>query len=396
MNANETSGSRGDPVVIVGTGLAGYTVAREWRKLDADTPLVMISRDDGSFYSKPALSNALAQRKTPEQLAMSDARTMAEQLRATIRAHCAVRRIRADEHEIVLDDGGVQRYRALVLATGADARRVPCEGDGAADVLSINDLADYARFRGGLRDCRSVAMLGAGLIGCEFANDLVAAGVTVTVIDPADAPLSRLLPAEAGRVFGHALSDAGVHLRLGTGVRSIARLARGYRLALTDGGHVEADLVISAIGLVPRTALARDAGLDVADGIVTDAECRTSAPDIFALGDCAAIEGRVRPYVLPIMHAARALAQCLHGTPTRVAFPVMPIVVKTPAIPAVVVTADGGGRWTTEVGVGDAPRATRALCADPDSGRITGFALLDAATAEKAVLLKTMAGDAAK
>ncbi|MBC8824588.1 hypothetical protein IAI11_29930, partial [Escherichia coli] len=70
-----------------------------------DTPLVMISRDDGSFYSKPALSNALAQRKTPEQLAMADARTMADQLRATIRTHCAVRRIDAAKHEIVLDDG---------------------------------------------------------------------------------------------------------------------------------------------------------------------------------------------------------------------------------------------------------------------------------------------------
>ena len=183
-------------------------------------------------------------------------------------------------------------------------------------------------------------LLGAGLIGCEFANDLAAAGLPVTVIDPADAPLSRLLPPEAGDVFGRALSDAGVRLRLGAVVQSVARLARGYRLVLTSGEPLEADLVVSAIGLVPRTALAREAGLDVADGIVTDAWCRTSVPDIFALGDCAAIEGRVRPYVLPIMHAARALAQCLRGTPTRVAFPVMPIVVKTPAIPAVVVAAD--------------------------------------------------------
>ncbi|KML47653.1 hypothetical protein VL15_31705 [Burkholderia cepacia] len=392
MSTLETSNNRRDPVVIVGTGLAGYTVAREWRKLDGETPLVMISRDDGSFYSKPALSNALAQRKTPEQLAMSDAATMADQLHASIWTQCAVRRIRVDTHEIVLDDARVLRYRALVLATGADARRVPCEGDGVADVLSVNDLADYARLRGALRDCRSVAILGAGLIGCEFANDLVAAGLTVTVIDPADAPLSRLLPPEAGQVFAHGLRDAGVQLRLGAGVRSIARLVRGYRLALTDGASLDADLVISAIGLVPRTALAREAALDVADGIVTDAWCRTSAPDIFALGDCAAIDGRVRPYVLPIMHAARALAQCLRGTPARVDFPVMPVVVKTPAIPAVVVTADDGGRWTTEIGVGDVPRATRALCSDPESGRITGFALLDAATAEKAALLKVMSG----
>lgn len=390
MTQNLHPATQTDPVVIVGTGLAGYTVARELRKLDAQTPVVIVSRDDGSFYSKPALSNALAMKKAPHELASFDAQVMAAQLGARVWTHRHVERIVPDEHAIVVD-GQRLRYRALVLATGADPRRIPIGGDGAGEVLSVNDLGDYVRFREALTSCRSVAILGAGLIGCEFANDLIAAGHEVSLIDPASAPLSRLLPAEAGAAFSRALSDAGVDMRLDRGVAAVSRREPGYRLTLTDGTSLDADIVVSAIGLVPRTALAKAAGLRIEGGISTDAWCRTRAPDIYALGDCAAIEGRVQPYVLPIMHAARALARTLCGTLTRVAFPVMPVVVKTPAVPAVVVTpATPDGQWTVEVATQDPPHAVRAVCESRETKRMTGFALLGAATADKAALLKQM------
>ncbi|WP_205985964.1 FAD-dependent oxidoreductase [Paraburkholderia sp. Ac-20340] len=391
MTLNTQHDATQEPMVIVGTGLAGYTVAREWRKLDSETPLLIVSRDDGRFYSKPALSNALATRTAPHEIARFDAAAMAQQLNARVWTHRQVERLVPEEHAIVVD-GQRLRYRALVLATGADPRRVPVEGDGAADVLSVNDLGDYARFRERLAACRSVALLGAGLIGCEFANDLLAAGYAVTLIDPAPAPLARLLPAEAGETFARGLAAAGVDLRLERGVQSIAKREPGYRLTLSDGSTLDADLVVSAIGLVPRTSLASAAGLQIEGGIATDAWCRTSAPDVYALGDCAAIEGRVQPYVLPIMHAARALAQTLSGRLTRVDFPVMPIVVKTPAVPAVVVTPDRApGRWRVEAGAPDSAHALRAICADDATQRMSGFALLGAATADKAALLKEMA-----
>ena len=383
-------GKTPEPVVIVGTGLAGYTVARELRKLDTETPVVIVSRDDGSFYSKPTLSNALAMRKAPHELASLDAQAMAAQLGVRVWTHRHVERIVPHEHTIMVD-GQRLHYRALVLATGADPRRLPIEGDGAGDVLSINDLGDYVRFREALASSRSVAILGAGLIGCEFANDLVAAGHAVSLLDPASAPLSRLLPAEAGAVFAQALSRAGVNMRLGCGVTAVSRREPGYRLTLGNGGSLEADLVVSAIGLVPRTALASAAGLQIEGGISTDAWCRTSAPDVYALGDCAAFEGRVQPYVLPIMHAARALARTLSGTLTRVDFPPMPVIVKTPAVPAVVVApAIPDGRWTVETTSQDSPHALRAVCEHVGTKRLTGFALLGAATADKASLLKQM------
>ncbi|RAS35781.1 NAD(P)/FAD-dependent oxidoreductase [Paraburkholderia bryophila] len=377
------------PVVIVGTGMAGYTVARELRKLDSSVPIVMISRDDGSFYSKPMLSNALAMKKEPQALASFDALAMASQLGAWIRVHQNVERIMPDEHTLLVDNARVG-YRQLVLATGADPRRLLVGGDGADAVLSINDLDDYARFRLALTRCRSVAILGAGLIGCEFANDLAAAGYAVDLIDPATTPLARLLPRQVGEIFARALEGGGIRFHPGRSVSRIDRLSDGYRLSFADGGRIDADLVVSAIGLAPRTVLAAAAGLEIEQGIRTDPWCRTSAPDIYALGDCAAIDGKVQPYVLPIMHAARALARTLAGEPTRVAFPVMPITVKTPASPAVVVTPEGEGAWSIETGDDTAVHAARAVCTQADSERTLGFALLGKSVEGKAALIKAM------
>lgn len=377
------------PVVIVGTGMAGYTVARELRKLDSDVPIVLISRDDGSFYSKPMLSNALAMRKEPHTLATFDAMAMASQLGAWIRVKQNVERILPDEHLLVVENA-LLGYSRLVLATGADPRRLQVPGDGAADVLSINDLDDYARFRLALTRCRSIAILGAGLIGCEFANDLAAAGYAVNLIDPAATPLVRLLPQPVGEIFARALDHGGIRFHAGRSVQRIERLSDGYRLTFADGGTLDADLVVSAIGLAPRTSLAAAAGLDIEQGIRTDAWCRTSAPDIYALGDCAAIDGKVQPYVLPIMHAARALARTLAGEPTRVAFPVMPVTVKTPASPAVVVTPDSNGAWSIETAEDAPAHAARAVCRDAASERPLGFALLGAAVEGKAALVKAM------
>jgi rubredoxin-NAD+ reductase len=379
------------PVVIVGTGLAGYTVARELRKLDSTVPIVLISQDDGSFYSKPMLSNALAMKKEAHALASFDAAAMAKQLSAEIRTHQHVEHILPDEHTIVVAGEPPLRYGKLVLATGADPRRLRIDGSGADEILSINDLADYARFRQALTGCGSVAILGAGLIGCEFANDLCSAGHAVALIDPASTPLARLLPERTGAVFAKALGQRGIRFYLGRGVAKVERLQAGYRLTLDDGEHVDANLVVSAIGLVPRTALASSAGIAVEQGIRTDAWCRTSAPDVYALGDCAALDGKLRPYVLPIMHAARALARTLNGEATRVAFPVMPVVVKTPAAPAVVVVPHEEGEWRIDPTTEDKFHAARAVCHHVDHGQPIGFALVGAATEGKAELLKALA-----
>ena len=167
-------------IVIIGTGLAGYTAAREFRKLDPATPLHLISRDDGSFYSKPILSNALALKKTPAQIALNTAADMERQLAATVSPHSAVTAIDTAAHHVSVDGTAIP-YIKLVLAVGADPIRLSLAGDAADGVLSVNDLSDYARFRQVLDGKRRVVILGAGLIGCEFANDLRLGGYDVNV-----------------------------------------------------------------------------------------------------------------------------------------------------------------------------------------------------------------------
>jgi len=371
-------------IVIIGTGLAGYTTAREFRKLDAATPLHLISRDDGSFYSKPILSNALALKKTPAQIALNAAADMERQLAATVSTHSLVTAIDPAAHHIIVNDAAIA-YTRLVLAVGADPIRLPLAGDAADDVLSVNDLSDYTRFRHVLDGKRRLVILGAGLIGCEFANDLRSAGIDVDVIDPAPQPLGRLLPPRAAVFLRAALEAAGVHFHFGTTAQSVARAATGITVALANGATIEADLVLSAIGLRPRVDLARDAGLTINRGILTNALLQTSAADVYALGDCAEVAGFNLPFVMPIMQAARALARTLHGTATPVNYPAMPVVVKTPACPTVVCPPPAGveGQWQESV----AADGVRALFHDT-AGALRGFALVGAATKDKQALTK--------
>lgn len=336
------------PIVVLGSGLAGYTLVRELRKLNREVAITLISRDSGDYYSKPMLSNAYMQGKDAATLVLTPASQMAQQLDITLLVHTEVSGIEASARRIQTS-GGVIEYDRLVLALGADPIRIPVQGDAADAVLSVNDLADYAKFRVVLGGAKSVAIMGGGLIGCEFANDLAAAGYSVTVVDPAAYPLASLMPAQAGQQLLEPLAKLGVVWRFGTAVQAVDKLAAGYALTLTDASTVYADVVLSAVGLRPRIDLARAAGLAVNRGIVVDDQLRTSDPAIYALGDCAEIAGRVLPFVLPIMHGGRTLARVLNGEETRLVFPAMPVVVKTPAHPVAVspVARDAVGTWQT-------------------------------------------------
>ncbi len=374
-----------EPIVIIGSGLAGYTLARELRKLDRLTPLLILSRDEASFYSKPMLSNALASGKSAAQIASASAEQMAVQLGARIIAGVEVEAI--DSAGRTLYAGGAAiRYSKLVLALGADPIALPLAGDAADAVLRVNDLGAYARFRAAIEGKKTLALLGAGLIGCEFANDLVAAGYGVHVIDPAPRPLGRLLPEAAAERVQQALAATGVVWHLGTTARAVSRSAAGLRLELADGTALQVDAVLSAVGLRPRTQLAQRAGLKVNRGIVTDRLLQTSAAAVYALGDCAEVDGHNLPYVLPLMQAARALAQTLAGTATQLVYPAMPVVVKTPAMPVVVCPPPALlGSWTLQQ---DA-RGIEARFED-DSARLLGFALVGDATARKQALTKLL------
>ena len=378
----------GRSIVIVGSGLAGYTLLKEIRKRDAETPVTLVTADDGVFYSKPNLSNALATGRTAAALASASAEKMAADLNATVLTHTRVAAIDTQAQRIRTENGELE-YSKLVLALGADPFPHGLAGSGAAGVLAVNDLADYAAFRSAIDGKKRVTVLGGGLIGCEFANDLVHAGFEVDVVHLGAWPLERLLPVEAGQRLADSLAALGVNWHFGRTGKSVEQTASGYRVVLDNGETIEADAVLSAIGLRPRSQMAQAAGIAVGRGIQTDALLETSAPNVYAMGDCAEVAGLNLPYVQPLMVQARALAATLTGTPTPVAYPAMPVMVKTPAHPVAVLPPKIGvaGGWKVDCG----DTGICALHVDAD-GRLQGFALTGSETGRRNALAKEIAG----
>ena len=384
-----------DRIVVLGSGLAGWTTVRELRKLAPDLPVTVVTADAGDFYAKPSLSNAFAQGRQPQQLVGSTAAKMAETLGVTLLQRTRASAIDCAGHVLVTDQGPVP-YSKLVLATGAQPIRVPLEGDGADAVRSVNSLDDFAAFHAELRPGARVAIMGAGLIGCEFANDLAGAGFQVSVVDPSTRPLAALLPEAASEALRAALQALGVQWHFGTTVRSLHRQHDALQLQLADGGSFEADVVLSAVGLRADIALARAAGLVCDRGIVVDSALATTEPDIFALGDCAqygtglwavapVVGGDTLPYVLPIMSAAKVLAARLAGGRDTLRFALMPISIKTPALPLVVASPAlaGIGQWS-------APE--EGLWHFIDAGGVArGFVLAGKQTSRRAELARLLA-----
>lgn len=374
------------PVVIIGTGLAGYNLAREFRKLDGETPLLLITADDGRSYSKPMLSTGFGKNKEADGLSMAEPGAMADQLKAEVRTHTRVSGIDPGHKRLWIGEEAVP-YRDLILAWGAETVRVPVAGDAADAIFPINDLEDYARFRAAAAGKKRVLILGAGLIGCEFANDLVLGGYEIDLIAPCEQVMPTLLHPAAAAAVQAGLESLGARFHLGPLLTRLERTDDGLEAHLSDGEVLHCDLVVSAIGLRPRTDLAAAAGLEIGRGVVVDRHLQTSHVNIYALGDCAEVDGLNLLYVMPLMNCARALAQTLAGTPTPVKYGPMPVTVKTPVCPLVVSPPPKGleGVWTVEGEGAD----IKALCRDSD-GNLLGYALTGAAVMEKLALNKAL------
>ncbi|WP_426156192.1 NAD(P)/FAD-dependent oxidoreductase [Pseudomonas sp. TSRC2-2] len=374
------------PVVIIGTGLAGYNLAREFRKLDSETPLLLITADDGRSYSKPMLSTGFGKSKDADGLSMAEPGAMAEQLKAEVRTHTRISGIDAGHKRLWIGEEAVP-YRDLILAWGAETVRVPIEGDGADRVFPINDLEDYARFRAAAEGRRRVLVLGAGLIGCEFANDLILGGYEVQLVAPCEQVMPMLLHPAAAAAVQAGLESIGAKFHLGPVLTRLEKAADGLQAHLSDGQIIPCDVVVSAIGLRPRIDLAAAAGVQVNRGVTVDRYLKTSHANIYALGDCAEVDGLNLLYVMPLMSCARALAQTLAANPTAVSYGPMPITVKTPVCPLVVSPPPRGseGVWSVEGQGAD----IKALCRSAD-GQLLGYALTGGAVMEKLALNKQL------
>lgn len=335
-------------IVVVGSGLAGFGVLRELRRLSPEAKLTLVTLEDGHFYSKPALSTALAKGKTAETLVTSNAEKMTAQLKLDARIGREAEAIdRAGK--ALLTTGGPVPYDALVLATGALPVRPPIDGEAAHRAIAVNQLDHYARLRNELPDGARVLIMGSGLVGTEFANDMISTGYKPVVVDMLPLPLAQLVPPAVGEKVRDALASEGVEWHLGRRITAINYKgdAPGYVATLDDGTVIEADVVLSAVGLRPNVALAAEAGLDVGLGIKVNAFGQTSDPAIFAIGDCAEYVHGLSAYVTPIMAAARGIAPTALGTPTEIRFPPLSVQVKTTLLPINLLppSRDTEGEW---------------------------------------------------
>ncbi|MFW1753304.1 NAD(P)/FAD-dependent oxidoreductase [Acinetobacter wanghuae] len=384
------------PIIIVGSGMAGYAVAREFRKLNPEHELVMICADNAINYAKPTLSNAYVAKKAPEQIALGDAAKMSAQLNMRIETHTWVKAIDATAHTLTLEKDGQtlqQSYSKLVLAVGANPIRLAIAGDASDDIHVVNNLDHYKAFRANLdaRADKRVVILGAGLIGCEFANDLQNTGHQVTVVDLAPQALGRLLPQHVASAFQQNLEETGIQFVLGTTVEKVSKVENDdYLVTLANGQSVQADAVLSAVGLQPNLSVAKEAGIHTSRGVITNAQLETNLADIYAVGDCAEVNGTLLPYVMPIMQQARALAKTLNGTATAVHYPAMPVAVKTPAAPLTVLPApvDVEVTWETE----EFEDGMIAKASDHE-GTLRGFVLLGATASKQRLILTKQVPD---
>lgn len=204
------------------------------------------------------------------------------------------------ERRVVLDDGGTVTADAVVLATGGRPRELPAAASVASgSVASLRTFADACRIGALLRQSNAVSIVGAGFIGCEVASQARSLGCDVTVFDVQDHPMVAALGREVGSAMGRMHRSAGVDLRMGEGISSMEETPAGVVVRSDRGSVIETDLVVVGVGLRPNVELAERAGIRVSDGIEVDDHCRTSIPEVLALGDVAnhpsrVVGGRVR------------------------------------------------------------------------------------------------------
>ena len=342
---------RGDAgIVIVGAGRAGWQMAQALRELDPQTPITMVSACAADLYDKPTLSVACSREIATAQLVREPAAQAAQRLRVRLLAHTDAIRIDAGARQLRTTRGSL-RYRHLVLAHGATPR--PVDALPPDLCWRINDLAAYQRLRGALGSRRRhVVIVGAGLVGSELANDLALEGHGISLLDVQPRPLAAQLPALASQRLLESWQGLPLRFVGNVEVESVMPFDGMFCVTTTCGQTFEADQVIAATGLLPAGRLAHSAGLAVdAGGIAVDtATLHSSDPLIYALGDCASIEGRAQRYIEPISRQAQAIASAILGDGAqRFAPKAVPLRVKTGSMPFTlhgVPAADG--EWSVD------------------------------------------------
>jgi 3-phenylpropionate/trans-cinnamate dioxygenase ferredoxin reductase subunit len=298
--------------VIVGGGLAGAKAAEALREEGFDGRVVLIGAEDEHPYERPPLSKEYLRGEAPRAKARVHDPGFYASHDIELRIGTTVERIDVAAGEVELAGPGRERvpYDRLLLATGAEPRRLGVRGADLEGVLYLRDLADADAIAARLaRGSGRLVVIGAGWIGSEVAASARQKGLDVAIVEMAGVPLERVLGREVGEVYAGIHRDHGVDLRTGARLEAFEGAGSVERVRLAGGATLECDFVVVGVGVTPRTGLAERAGLAVGDGILASKRLETSAPGVFAAGDVANAYHPFYERKLRVEHWANALNQ---------------------------------------------------------------------------------------
>lgn len=319
-------------IVIIGAGFAARQLVKNIRKFNADIPITLIASDSIDEYNKPDLSHVISQAQNADDLTKQTAEDFAQQYQLAIYPYTQITDINTDEKRIQSAQGEQWYYDKLILATGAKTYCPPISGHEL--MLTLNSQQEYRTYETQIHHAKRVLILGAGLIGTELAMDFSRAGKEVILADISGQLLSSLIPSDLSGRLQSSLTEIGVRLMLKSPLQSLTQTDNGILATFNQHHQLTVDCVIAATGLTPNIELAHLAGLQTERGIIVNEYLQSSHSDIYALGDCAQINGSLLPFLQPIQLSAMHLAKSLVGENNApLNLPPMIIRVKTPLMP---------------------------------------------------------------
>ena len=356
------------PLVIIGSGFAAYQLVKTLRRQNTEMAIQVFTADSGDEYNKPDLSHVFTRQQAADDLISLTGEAFAKQHQIELFANTRVEEVNAQAH-IITVNGVSYPYSKLVLATGAKAFVPQLKGDATKGVVTLNSLQEYRHSQQRIADSSRILIMGGGLIGVELAMDLASSGRQVRIVEPSAHLLANLMPDFVATALEQQLRSDGMQMDCLSYVTAIDRSADGLSVTTSNGTQYDTDCVISAAGLVPNVELAKLAGAEVNRGIVVDKQLRTSVEDIYALGDCAEIDGKVMAFLQPIVLSANTLASHLLSNSSELHIPAMMVKVKTPSYPIQL-----GGQYdpSSSWQVSFAEQGVMAKAYDQEQ-RLTGF-----------------------
>jgi 3-phenylpropionate/trans-cinnamate dioxygenase ferredoxin reductase component len=306
-----TSSEKG--IVIVGGGLAAARTAEQLRRADYTGPVMIVSDEVHLPYDRPPLSKEVL-RKEVDDVALKP-RDWYDENDITLRLGSAATSLDTHEQTVTLDDGTVLGYDELVITTGLVPRRIPAFPD-LEGIRVLRSFDESMALREHASAARRAVVIGAGFIGCEVAASMRGLGVDVVLVEPQPQPLAAVLGEQIGELVARLHRDEGVDVRLGLGVAEVRGEGHVDTVVLTDGTEVPADLVVVGIGSRPATEWLDGSGIEVDNGVICDEAGRTSAPNVWALGDVASWRN-------PMGHQARVEHWSNVAEQARVVVPAM-------------------------------------------------------------------------